>query len=194
MLTGSLEDLEEETDSEYESDSETEVPDQQTDEPLSFKFTDLFRWLLILIFMWHIAHNISATAVNEMLQVISTAFSTIESIILSPIAMGISAFPATLYLAYKYLNIDSDQFDRYVLCSKCYTLYNHRDTLKANQDGSLTVKRCTRVAFPQHPQQNRRLPCSTPLVKPINLSSGSRRLYALHCYVSKSFVRDWARK
>ena len=32
----------------------------------------------------------------------------------------------------------------------------------------------------------RRLPCSTPLVRLINLSSGSKRLCALNCYVSKS--------
>ena len=175
---------EEETDSdsEYESDSENEFPEQQM-ETHQGKFADLFRWLLILIFTWHIAHDISAAAVDEMLQYISNAVSTIESILMSPIAIGLSAFPASLYLGYKYLKLDSD---KYVLCPKCHSLYAYSAMLKANQDGSYSVKRYTYVAFPKHPQQNRRLPCSTPLVKPVNLSSGSKKLYALHCYVSKN--------
>ena len=109
-----------------------------------------------------------------------------EAFCSSPVVLGLSTFPATLYLAYKYLKIDSESFTRYVLCPKCYSLYNYNDMLKADQNGSLTVKKCKYIAFPQHTQKNRRLSCNTPLVRPINLSSGSKRLYALHCYVSKS--------
>lgn len=180
--TESTESQEEETDieSEYESDSETECPPtQQSSKPM--KFTDLFRWILMIIIAWHIAHDISALALDALLQLISA----IESLC-SPIALGLSAFPATVYLAYKYLKLDSETFIKHVLCPKCYTLYNYNECLKENPDGSLSVKRCTHIAFPCHPQKNRRLQCSTPLVKPINLSSGSRRLYALHCYVTKS--------
>lgn len=174
----------EETDSEYESDeSDSEVPNMLAEEPM--KFSDLFRWLLILIFTWQIAHNISANAAAGMLQFISNAFSSIE-VIVSPVAIGLSAFPASLYLAYKYLKIDSDNFTRHVLCPKCHSLYGYHEVLKANPDGSLSVKRCSYV--PHHPQQRRRLACGTPIVKPINLSSGSRRLYALHCYVTKSLT------
>lgn len=84
--------------------------------------------------------------------------------------------------------MESDTFTKHVLCPKCYSLYDYDEMLKAEQDGSLHVRRCTHIEFPLHPQRNRRLPCNTPLVRPINLSSGSRRLYALHCYVSKSIV------
>lgn len=41
------------------------------------------------------------------------------------------------------------------------------------------------VKFPLHPQKNGRLPCNAPIVRPINLSNNSKRLYALHLYVSK---------
>ena len=175
-----------ETDSEYESDSEIEFKAYQAKE--SFKYTDLFRWLLLLILLWHISHCISATAVDEILQFIAKAFSLTENLISSPLALGLSAFPPSLYLAYKYLKIDSNTFTRYVLCPKCYNLYDYNEMLKGEQDGSLRVKRCTYVQFPQHTQRNRRLSCNTPLVRPINLSGGSRRLYALHCYVSKSIT------
>jgi hypothetical protein len=149
------------------------------------KFADLFRWILILFLAWHIAHNISTAALGAILRVLSEAFSSIE-VLCSPVAVGLSAFPATMYLAYKYLKMNSENYVKHVLCPKCYSLYDHDETLKANQDGSLTVKRCTHVAYPEHPQHNRRLMCGTPLARPINHSSGSKRLYALHCYVTKN--------
>lgn len=71
---------------------------------------------------------------------------------------------------------------KYVLCPKCHSLYDFKMIV---QD-TLAVKRCTRIAFPSHPQRNRRLACSTPLVKQVSLSNGSKRIYALHCYVCKS--------
>lgn len=174
-----------EEESEYESDSEPEISNElQAPQPLNF--AGVFRWLLILIFTWHIAHNISATAVGEILNYISRTLTTVQALVVSPLAAGLSAFPATLFLAYKYLKIDSETFTRYVLCPKCYTLYDYDKMLKADENGSVSVKRCTYIEFPAHPQTNRRLPCSAPLVRPITVSSGSKRLYALYCYVCKS--------
>lgn len=174
-----------ETESEYESDSEPEILGQS---PPDTQFADLFRWLLILILTCHIAHSISGAAINDLLQFIARAFSVTGSILSSPLGVGLSAFPASLYLAYKYLKIEIDDFQKHVLCPKCYTLYDYGEMLKANADGSYSVKRCTHIEFPYHPQRNRRLPCSAPLVRPIHLSSGSKRLYALHCFVRKGFI------
>lgn len=178
--------------SEFESDSDTddsdtEFPENHIEDPPN-KFTDLFCWLLILILSWHIAHNISASAVNELLQFVSTTFSVIGSLISSPVMMGLSAFPASLFLAYKYLKVESDAFAKYVICPKCYSLYNYDETIR-DPSGALSIKRCTYIKFPLHPQRNRRISCGTPLVKRIHYSNGSMRLHALHCYVNKS-LRD----
>ena len=158
---------ESEHESEYETDTETEYEsdtgfDPESEFPIQLpingqvKFADLFHWILILFFAWHIAHNVGTVALSAVLQVISKAFSTIE-VLCSPVAVGLSAFPATIYLAYKYLKIDSENYVKHVLCPKCHCLYNYDEMLKANQNGSLTVKRCTHIAYPDHPQRNRRL-------------------------------------
>ena len=111
----------EDTDSEYESNSEVEAMEQQ---PVGTQYSHLFHWLLILILTWHIAHSISGTAIYELLQFIAKAFSVTGSLLSSPFGMDLSAFPASLYLAYKYLKIDLDDFDKYVLCPNCYSLYD----------------------------------------------------------------------
>lgn len=146
-----------------------------------------------MILTWHLAHNVSAAALDELLQYISHLFSAAEALITSPIAAGLSAFPATLFLAYKFLKIDAENFSRYVLCPKCHSLYDYGEMLKADKDGSISLRRCTYIKFPRHPQKNRRLQCGAPLVKPIQLSSGKKRLYALHCYVCKSLTASLQR-
>ena len=117
-------DSEFESESEYESDSSLEFSARpsQPNEPL--KFSQLFRWVLILILTWHIAHSISATAINEMLQFLAAAFSVTEGLVSCSAAVGLSAFPASLYLAYKFLSVDTDNFSKYVLCPKCHRLYD----------------------------------------------------------------------
>lgn len=114
------------TESEYESDTESEIEQEALLSEQSTKFTDMFRWLLILILTWQLGHCVSAAAIGELLQFITKAFSVTESLV-SPIFIGLSAFPASIYLAHKYLKIDCDNFIKYVLCQKCHTLYNYQE-------------------------------------------------------------------
>ena len=161
--------------SEYESESESEeVSSPIPHDKNLFNFVDVFRWLLIFLLTWQIAHCISAAAMNELLASIATAFSVTKTLVSSSAAMGLSAFPVSLYVAYRYLRVETDTFVKYVLCPKCLSLYDYDHMLKAY------------IEFPDHRQRNRRLPCSTPLVRQIHLSNGTKRLYALHCYVQKS--------
>ena len=152
-----------ESESEYESEYESDIaleadPEANSSENNNIIIVDVFRWLLILILTWQIAHCISATAVGK-------GFVCIRK---PNVLIGLSAFPASVYVAHKYLNIDCDNFIAYVLCPKCHTLYDYKKMLKPGS--TLTVKRCRFVTFPLHPMKNRRLPCNTPIVRPINLS------------------------
>ena len=81
---------------EYESDSNSksvECESRSKFTPLDYDF----------ILMWHIAHCISASAVDELLQALAMVFSVTETLFSSPLAIGLSAFPAS-YLTYKYLS------------------------------------------------------------------------------------------
>ena len=136
-------DSEFESESEYESDSSLEFSARPSQPKEPLKFSQLFRWVLILILTWHIAHSISATAINEMLQFLAAAFSVTEGLVSCSAAVGLSAFPASLYLAYKFLSVDTDNFSKYVLFPKCHRLYDYDEMLQPNPDGSLSIKRCT---------------------------------------------------
>lgn len=118
--------------SEYESESETEYdtsPHHATDTRKQFnlKLVDVFRWLLIFLLTWQIAHCISDAAMNELLESIATTFAVTIS---SPTALGLSAFPVSLCLAYRYLKVDMDTFVKFVLCPKCLYLYDYNKLYK----------------------------------------------------------------
>lgn len=152
----SFSDCDESNDSEsgseyYDSDTDSEYQEIQADDATN-KFADIFHWVLLLVFFWYITHNVSAAALNELLQLLSCIFSLMGELLSSPVAVGLTSFPATLYLAYKYLQIEPDRFMKYVLCPKCHTLYDHNEFMKDNVG---TLKRCMFVRFPSHPLQNR---------------------------------------
>ena len=75
--------------SEYESESESES-DSEPEDASSFtphdknliNFVDVFRWLLIFLLTWQIAHCISAAAMNELLASIAAAFSVTKTLVL----------------------------------------------------------------------------------------------------------------
>ena len=66
---------------------------------LKLTLVDVFRWLLIFLLTWQIAHCISDTAINELLESIATPFAVTSTMISSPTALGLSAIPVSLYLA-----------------------------------------------------------------------------------------------
>ena len=99
---------------------------------VGFSSCSSFGTLLIII--------ISALAIGEILQFLSRGFSAIEAVISSPVAVGLSAFPATIFLAYKYLKIDTEDIVKHVLCPKCYSLFKYDEMLKLSDDGSFVMK------------------------------------------------------
>ena len=144
MNTGHEHDiLESEYESDYssESEAESETESNGCSSQSEIKFSDVFYWLLLLLLTWQISHCISATAIDELLQYITQAFSVMG--VLSPsVLIGLSAFPSSLYLAYKYLKIDRDAFSKYVICPKCYSMYNYEQNVEIWANSSKKMQLC----------------------------------------------------
>ena len=54
----------------------------------------------------------------------------------------------------------------FVVCPKCFTLYNHDDCI-VSCGGMSESRKCSYVEYPNHPQRCKRAPCNTPLMKRI---------------------------
>lgn len=105
---------------------------------------------------------------------------------LESLKMFAGLLPKTVHAARKLLGKTTDSFEKMVSCVKCSSLYITDDCIITNRDKSKSSKNCSYIKFPNHPQQFRRIPCNTPLMKAVQTSSGTSYLYPrqMYCYRS----------
>ncbi|CAH1232939.1 Hypp536 [Branchiostoma lanceolatum] len=146
--------------------------------------TSLLHWLCWFILLWQAKHFISDTAINQLFHFIGQWFDIASKH--SPFIAALSPiFPGSIYLAWKHLNYRTDKFMKYVVCTKCCTLYDYSDC-KYVLNGREESKRCSFVKYINHPQRQHRRPCGQKLLKSIKLPSGKTKLvpFKIYCYKS----------
>ena len=77
--------------------------------------------------------------------------------------------PVGLKTVHKILGANDNNIVRYVVCPQCHSVYNYNDCVETNQKES---KRCSHVAYPNHPHMARRKPCDTLLLKKVRSKCG----------------------
>lgn len=161
-----------------ESSSESDNPVQPNN-----GITTLVSTFLLL---WASLYGISATALNHLIQFLHYMFSLLSSS--SPtIASLLAAFPSSLYMMKKKLNLPKDEFEKYVICSKCSSLYTYEECLQTSISGQTTPKTCNHIAFRHHPMALFRKPCGHNLLKQVITKTDKKYYpYKTYCYYSLS--------
>lgn len=93
-------------------------------------------------------------------------------------------FPATLYQLNKFIRFDRDNFKKFVVCPKCFAVYELEDCIEF-VEGSQTSKQCRNVVFPNHSLAHYRRPCGELLMKIININ-GNQKLVPKKTFCYKS--------
>ena len=70
-----------------------------------------------------------------------------------------------LSLAKSYIGLGQDEFEKFVACSKCCTLYKTEDCVVRKSNGRTVSKTCGHVRFPNHSQRSRRTQYGALLMK-----------------------------
>lgn len=168
------------------------VESQELNEPLKDGFNSV-TLLTAMLAKWSYKYNITQNALYSLLKLIGLFFRILSSFfpLLHPI---LSLFPVSLHLLKKTLNVNENDFVRYVVCPSCHSLYHYKDCF----DHRRKPKRCSYVRFPEHPVQAYRSPCQSRMLAEVTLKSGLQKFYPLkfYCYksVSESLVRLVSRK
>ncbi|CAG2197637.1 unnamed protein product [Mytilus edulis] len=145
----------------------------------------IFQSICIFLCCWQSFYIITDTALSSILSFLSTAFKHLsaENVALTGVS---SIFPCSVYMLYKNLGMKKDNyFSKYVICKKCFTLYNYEDCIIIIE-GETSSKKCSKVMFPNHRQIARRNQCGEPLLKSVKLKSGDIKLYPYKTYCYKS--------
>ena len=77
------------------------------------------------------------------------------------------SFPGTLYMFRQFLNVDRDDFNKFVVCPRCCKIYDLNDCVKRINNREI-AKVCSRVR--QH--RRKTVPCGASLVYKVQLSNG----------------------
>lgn len=75
--------------------------------------------------------------------------------------------PLSLSSFYKVVNISEVEYEKYVVCPACSSVYENSHCVKHRANGTMKSKNCTHVFFPNHPQRACRKPCSNVLLKKV---------------------------
>ena len=94
--------------------------------------------------------------------------------------------PKSVPAARKLIGQNIDEFQKWVCCPSCKSLYGFDDCKKRGVNGQLISKQCGFVRYPAHVHQQRRQPCGQLLLRPLEKSSVSFALKpkAIFCYNS----------
>lgn len=143
----------------------------------------IITFLSIVVAMWSQKFN---GALNALLKLLWLFVSIISSSISASV---FSIFPRSAYKLKNFLHIEENNFIKYVVCPTCHSLYNFEDCFEV-VGHQKTPRRCSFVAFPEHPHQSRRLPCGDRLLSEITLKNGKKKYHPRKCYCYKSIIES----
>ena len=169
-------------------ESDVEVDDSITDEnhPQAKSFV---RWIAALILGFQAAHVLPYNATQWLFTFLHVLFTTLRTVRPAPFILAVcTLLLGSLYLAWRLLIVDEDEFIRYVVCPKCDSIYRFEECI-VKSGTRLLSKRCSYVAFKNHPQRRYRAPCNT-LLKTVTLKGGKKKLVARKEYPYMSIIQS----
>ena len=118
------------------------------------------------ILLWQAAFNISNAAITVFLKafkhfilILGQAFGCASE---SSIADGI---PLSYETVHRRLNIDKSTHLDYVVCPKCFSVYEQPDCIIVRANGDTDSRTCCHTPTPNHPHRSRRNACGCLLMK-----------------------------
>ncbi len=170
-----------------ESDEDNEEDRHNDNNPQAKSFV---RWLVALLLAFQAAYAIPYMATHWLFAFLHTVFTVLYSVCPSPfICAVVSLLPCSLYLAWKLLHLHDDDFIRYVVCPKCESLYEYHECI-VRIGSELQSKRCSYIAFPNHPFARYRNPCNVVLLKKVTLKHGKTKLVPKKEYPYRSIIKS----
>lgn len=134
---------------------------------------------------WQFTYNITDTALESLIKFLHALF-TLLGTEAPNLETFVAAFPPSLYMFLKFLDLKKEHysFKTYVVCIKCFKLYDY-DECHVTIQGEKMSKSCNNILFPNHPQRFRRAACGQKLLMEVKSTNGSTFLkpFKTFCYM-----------
>lgn len=148
------------------------------------------RLIIIFVMTWKIMLNLSDAEVIVLFCFLKRLLDLKARLIQSKALKHLSSvLPQSLYMIRKYLGVDRDDFEKFVVCPKCSSCYKPEDCVRTLSNGRKKGERCSFVEFPHHPHRTQRKPCGASLFKTVRSKHGELILKAKRVFCYRSVKR-----
>ena len=156
------------------------IPEPAPQQPISNQVNILLQWFCCFILYWQILTHVSDADVQWILSFLRRFLQTLGYGLDSEFFFNfVLFFPTTIYMLQR-----RNDFDKFVVCSKCAKLYQLDECL-GRKHGTVLPKRCSNILFPLGKAKH----CNTKLVdKVIPKKNGITKFYPVKVYCWKSVI------
>lgn len=149
------------------------------------------RSLLMFFLLWQSLYKVSDKGILLLLKFLKGMLQYIAELCeFEALKEFAKCIPETMYMVYKTLWFEKDDFEKYAVCPKCKSLYLLKDCVIKKPNGDIASLKCNYVRYPLHPHRTRRQPCGTTLLKTKRSSNGSVYLYPKQMYCYKKVIES----
>ena len=120
-------------------------------------YNKLRQILIVGLLMLQKITGISDTAITSVMHFIVCFIGVLGKALSFDVSAFLKIIPKTLHTCRKLVNLDRDDFHKYVVCPKCKSIYPYEFCINPN------ARKCTYVKWPQHNIRRFRQPCNTQL-------------------------------
>ena len=133
---------------------------------------------------WKSRYGVSDTAIESIFRILSTLFLYLSQVVGIPFCAALAgSFPKTILAASRIVGLESNKFEKFVVCQRCHFLYTYEDCFQLIGSRRMP-KQCSHVQFSCHPQRQYRQPCNEVLFRQIKSSKQSYFPLRTYCYRS----------
>jgi len=149
-------------------DTSSSEDEQSNGDEINQQFNQLKKVLLLFIVFWQFSFNISNAAITCLLKFFRYFLKVLgDSLSSVPLITFSEKIPISIKTCYKSCFSEDINFESYVVCPTCNSVYNYDDCVNKRANGVSVSKRCKSIAYPNHPHQSQRQPCSAILLKKV---------------------------
>ena len=169
-----------------ESDSESEEDEGNLDEGNA---ANIISGIILFFNFFHLGYKLSERAIIVLMNFVKTLFIYIATIIQNPLLKKVADnLPSTLYKLKKHFH-QSCEYDYFVVCPKCFSLYQMEVCIIKIPGHEVQSKVCDHVEFPHHPHSSRRVSCGAVLMKKIKIGE-KYKLVPKKTFVYRSIIQS----
>ena len=128
----------------------------------------------LFAFLWQFLHHVSNSAIvclfrfmKYFVKALGVAFHCNDLVDVA------NSMPLSLQTVHKMFGIANSDFETYIVCPSCQSVYHFEDCLIRRSFGQPTTKSCCHAPYPRHPHLSRRSKCGAQLLKMVRGKNGT---------------------